>query len=1098
MINCSQLEGCDETWSRQGFIECGLTSILLCLLYLVSCGKRSRYAAHPRPRTSGKRRTDGEQERPAGAASPPCEHGSGDRHRLGMGNASFPGIDKRRNPMIAAGDVPFRRDYRSDGGSASPSPERRRPAGAPDARQMDGAPSTGGAAWGRQPQANYWSFKSRTPGPARGAGSAPSLSAEHPDDAMSDRDLSAAAAAAFSRTNRLRQSLPLSRSSSGGGGQAKLQAPGVLFLQLGEETRRVHLTHQLSSLETLRALIVHMFPQRLSMATLRSPSTALLIKDESRNVFYELEDPRDVRDRCVIKIYCKEPVYGTYPGPRNSQLANGDLRRREMVYAPQDSPPGRRHGAAPPSSPRGSPSRARLLYGGGGGGRPSSYAGPAPSRHGVSPPRQALFAASSSAILERRDVKPDQEAGGARVAVLPRAEERGAVYAEPYCPESRCPEPRAGFCGSPLPARSDPYGSLYRRGGAMTPCAPLEGAGLYRAGGTFYNDAYAAAAAATPLAVGLRVPAPPSSPQKMGEARDPYGGTLPSRGSPARADRRRDSVCPDGPRVRGLTSEQLCLMAVAAAAGADGLRADETDTRERMEAMEKQIAGLTGLLQRVLGRGPEDNLPEPMESASDGSGTEPGAAERMPTADTPSGPLALMPPPPPPPLSSTPDGRRPDASGGQMRRRLLGLQRSTDALRGQLSQLRSMQLENRDSVLALLRQTEAELGALTLEAAARAQEDPLQRQRLLVEEERLKYLKRQEALVQQLHELEAWVEDLLSSEPAASPPELQIKSRQVQTLADTLAGLKSQFPGLQSKMRVVLRVEVEAVKFLKEEPQRLDALLQRCHNIRQSLGTLRKRVGEKEPRDPGERPPAPTDRHDEPASSAPRAAGEGRPEGRPPTSVDVTLAAERDWEAKRASLTQFSARDIHRLLEETQAELLKALPDLDAAGAKTKPAVPPKPQMAPPGGEPSPGKVQLAAQKLNEAEGGACQRGAADTGVARCRTEKASKSPPPPPPRRSFPSAAKRDSETEDGEPPKAPTKPRRTSCEGPRPASTPPAASGSEPRDADDKEISGGSPASVKGPTVAARLKHLEQGGRKSKDEMRGFPGGRQQVFHF
>lgn len=60
----------------------------------------------------------------------------------------------------------------------------------------------------------------------------------------------------------------------------------------------------------------------------RSPSTALLIKDETRNVFYELEDPRDVQDRCVIKIYCKEPIYGTYPGHHNPHLANGDLRVR--------------------------------------------------------------------------------------------------------------------------------------------------------------------------------------------------------------------------------------------------------------------------------------------------------------------------------------------------------------------------------------------------------------------------------------------------------------------------------------------------------------------------------------------------------------------------------------------------------------------------------------------------------------------------------------------------------------------------------------------------------------------------------------------------
>lgn len=55
-----------------------------------------------------------------------------------------------------------------------------------------------------------------------------------------------------------------------------------------------------------------------------------------------------------------------------------------------------------------------------------------------------------------------------------------------------------------------------------------------------------------------------------------------------------------------------------------------------------------------------------------------------------------------------------------------------------------------------------------------------------------------------------------------------------------LLSLADQFPGLQSKMRVVLRVEVEAVKFLKEEPHRLDALLKRCKTITDTLTTMRK------------------------------------------------------------------------------------------------------------------------------------------------------------------------------------------------------------------------------------------------------------------
>lgn len=119
-------------------------------------------------------------------------------------------------------------------------------------------------------------------------------------------------------------------------------------------------------------------------------------------------------------------------------------------------------------------------------------------------------------------------------------------------------------------------------------------------------------------------------------------------------------------------------------------------------------------------------------------------------------------------------------------------------------------------------------------------------------------------------------------------------------------------------------------------------------------------------------------------------------------------AAERDWEEKRASLTQFSAQDINRLLEETQAELMKAIPDLDfAARHINKPAVPPKPQITipiasttvtspaagttgttatttsttTPSGDQQPGKVQLAAQKLNSMEGAGSHRGSGESSL---------------------------------------------------------------------------------------------------------------------
>uniref|UniRef100_A0A3B4AP27 Actin interacting protein 3-like C-terminal domain-containing protein n=1 Tax=Periophthalmus magnuspinnatus TaxID=409849 RepID=A0A3B4AP27_9GOBI len=1130
--------------------------------------------------------------------------------------------NKRKGPMLSASDAEFPREYHTlaagggtnNGGFTSSLDRRHNSVAAKSLealnsihkadieRQRDalmdlqknkysnspGSVSQGTGTAGRQQQPNYWSFKSRTPRVTRLSPPQPALadqasrvsfaSAENLET-MSEPDLPMG----FNRMNRLRQSLPLARSSS----QAKLRAPGVLFLQLGEETRRVHLTHELTSLDTLRALIVHMFPQRLTMAMLRSPTTALLIKDETRNVFYELEDPRDVQDRCVIKIYCKEPIYGTYPGHHNPHLANGDLRR-EMVYAPQDSPNRRlsnahmssQHSSASASPPQGSPSRARLLYSGG---RPSSYAGPPHHTHSLPHPH-------SHAILERRDVKPDDEVGGSRSMVLLRGDDRGGggIYADPY---SLGPDPGrlslAGGPHSPIPSRADPYGSLYRRGGgagsvrSLTSysAAALQGElmereALYRPGGPLYNDAYAASM----LAMGLRVP-PPSSPQKipdMRDMRDPYGGTMPGRGSPGRQSLRRDSVTSsvfgDSPKARGqsglgLTAEQLCLMA-----GADGggggvygspLMGNETETRERMEAMEKQIASLTGLLQRVLTRAPEAESPEKIESASDCSGTD-TLMFWLCAALTPSAPLALMPPP------SSGSSQSVSVSRSQMQQHLQGLQQNTNALRKQLSQLRNIQLENQDAVLSLLRQTETELSLMMLDAS-RTQEDPLQRQRLLVEEERLKYLNQEELLIQQLHDLEKSVEELQRNSSVnhglVTEQDVDQKSKELRALGDTLAELKNQFPSLQSKMRVVLRVEVEAVKFLKEEPYRLEALLKRCNNMTDALSLLRRQVTEGVWKGPEDLPSQQQKRSEDlsrssdldilsspplslsdlssssglanwmPLSSSNESDSSCPEQDVPPAmtfrnrvldelptrrpsdkavSAEVRLAAERDWEEKRASLTQFSAQDINRLLEETQAELMKAIPDLDfAAKHINKPAVPPKPQIT------TPITPATATVTPSSAAGTLV-----DLNVARYRTEKPSKSPPPPPPRRSFPSAhglttnrtgevivtTKNLKAEEDGELPKTLVKLRRTPSDTPRPASTPPVIAASAIQDEDDEEKiiaelenSTHSPGPNKGPTVAARLKHLQQGSSlerpktrgKQKDDLAKVPG-QQQVFHF
>uniref|UniRef100_A0A2R9AFM5 SRC kinase signaling inhibitor 1 n=1 Tax=Pan paniscus TaxID=9597 RepID=A0A2R9AFM5_PANPA len=1017
----------------------------------------------------------------------------------------------------------------------------------------------------REQQPNYWSFKTRSsrhtqgaqPGLADQAAKLSYASAESLET-MSEAELPLG----FSRMNRFRQSLPLSRSAS----QTKLRSPGVLFLQFGEETRRVHITHEVSSLDTLHALIAHMFPQKLTMGMLKSPNTAILIKDEARNVFYELEDVRDIQDRSIIKIYRKEPLYAAFPG---SHLTNGDLRR-EMVYASRESSPTRRlnnlspaphlaSGSPPPGLPSGlpsglqsgSPSRSRLSYAGG---RPPSYAGSpvhhaaerlggAPAAQGVSP--------SPSAILERRDVKPDEDlASKAGGMVLVKGE---GLYADPY---GLLHEGRLSLAA----AAGDPFaypgaGGLYKRGSVRSlstySAAALQSDledSLYKAaggGGPLYGDGY-----------GFRLP--PSSPQKLADVAAPPGGPPPphspysgppSRGSPVRQSFRKDSgsssVFAESPggKTRSAGSASTAGAPPSELFPGPGERslvgfgppvpAKDTETRERMEAMEKQIASLTGLVQSALLRGSEPETPSEKIEGSNGAATPSapcGSGGRSSGATPVSGP-------PPPSASSTPAGQPTAVSRLQMQLHLRGLQNSATDLRGQLQQLRKLQLQNQESVRALLKRTEAEL-SMRVSEAARRQEDPLQRQRTLVEEERLRYLNDEELITQQLNDLEKSVEkiqrDVSHNHRLVPGPELEEKALVLKQLGETLTELKAHFPGLQSKMRVVLRVEVEAVKFLKEEPQRLDGLLKRCRGVTDTLAQIRRQVDEgvwpppnnllsQSPKKVAaetdfnksvdfEMPPPspPLNLHE---LSGPAEGASLTPKGGNPTkgldtpgkrSVDKAVsveAAERDWEEKRAALTQYSAKDINRLLEETQAELLKAIPDLDCA-SKAHPGPAPTPDHKPPKAP----HGQKAAPRT-EPSG---RRGSDELTVPRYRTEKPSKSPPPPPPRRSFPSShgltttrtgevvvtSKKDSafikkaESEELEVQKPQVKLRRAVSEVARPASTPPImASAIKDEDDEDRiiaelESGGGSVPPMKVVTPGASRLKAAQGQAGSPDK--------------
>uniref|UniRef100_A0A663E6M8 SRC kinase signaling inhibitor 1 n=1 Tax=Aquila chrysaetos chrysaetos TaxID=223781 RepID=A0A663E6M8_AQUCH len=922
----------------------------------------------------------------------------------------------------------------------------------------------------------------------------------------------------FNRMNRFRQSLPLSRSTS----QTKLRSPGVLFLQFGDETRRVHITHEISSMDTLHALIVHMFPQKLTMGMLKSPNTAILIKDESRNVFYELEDVRDIQDRSIIKIYRKEPLYASFPA---SHITNGDLRR-EMVYTSRESSPTRRlnnmspashltSGSPPPVLQSSSPSRSRMSYSGG---RPPSYAG-SPVHHSERlsnlPPAQGV-SPSPSAILERRDVKPDEDLAGKNVVLV----KNEGLYADPY---GMVHEGRLSITST----------HTYSAAALQT---ELEDS-LYKPNAPIYSDTYGP---------GLGFRMPPSSPQKMADGRlvdvqpgqsphSPYSGP-PSRSSPVRQSFRKDSCSSvfmespvNKPRNPSSSGPPELFPGPSdrplSGFGSPG-PAKDTETRERMEAMEKQIASLTGLVQSALLRGSEAETPSEKTEATNG-GTPPSASLCLPPPQRPAaaawGHRCPRPRRPPPPARRR--GSPTAITRLHMQLHLHDLQQNASDLRNQLQQLKKLQLQNQETVKTMLRRTETEISVRVTDTM-RKHEDPLQRQRSLVEEERLRYLNEEELITQQLNDLEKSVEkiqkDLAHNHRLIPVQELEEKAVVLKQLGETLTDLKAQFPSLQSKMRVVLRVEVEAVKFLKEEPNRLDGLLKRCKTVTDTLAQIRRQVDEgvwTSPSNLSQSPKKVAPETDfskgldlEMPTSPPvnlhhltavtETLTQTGPETPSKKSADKAVsveAAERDWEEKRAALTQYSAKDINRLLEETQAELMKAIPDLEFA-AKHKQATGSGSAASTP--EHKPSKPQHAPKSGGKGDPNG-RRGSDELTVPRYRTEKPSKSPPPPPPRRSFPSShgltttrsgevivtSKKEpgfmkkAESEELETQKPQVKLRRTVSEVVRPASTPPIIASAIKDDDDEDRIiaeleSGGvSIPAMKVVNPASRLKQSQQG---------------------
>ncbi|XP_016528651.1 sickle tail protein homolog isoform X21 [Poecilia formosa] len=671
-------------------------------------------------------------------------------------------------------------------------------------------------------------------------------------DAMSETD----APTAFTRGSRVRASLPVVRSTN----QTKDRSLGVLYLQYNDETKQIRMPNEITSIDTIRALFVSAFPQHLNMKMLESPSVVMYVKDDMRNVYYELADVRNITDHSCLKVYHKDSAQFSH-GPRPP---NGDARMHsEMAHVTRDGQHPLRHppmgppshhplqGALPPTPHSMPPSPSRIPFGPRQNSVPGSATIPRDRMSNANPSTRSI-SPCPSAILERRDVKPDQDLGG-KSHTLTRGNE--GLYADPYLLQEGRITMTAGHGQHGNPGLDGPEHGMagFHRAsirstssfGGPSPTDSVDHSPLYRQKSR--NSQLPTLGSKTP----------PPSPHRMTEVRmidihgmpphgvpphgvpphgvpphgvpphavPPHGVSL-ERGSPVRQSFRKEEVA--GAKPRNSMGSPVVPDPQGHPQGPTPAPNDQ-ETRERMKVMEQQITSLTGLVHHVLLKAPNS------------SGNKESQSERTPNTSSPahSAPSSVGSTTLAPKTNSAP----PDKNLSPLKVNLMQFRKNVSDLRIQLHQMRQLQVQNQEVLRVQLKRAEQEISIKLTEAMRRA-EDPVQRQRALVEEDRHKYLGLEERVLVQLSELEQYVASL-QPDSATTTRVVTLKDVEegavtLRKVGESLAGLKGEFPALQTRMRAVLRVEVEAVKFLKEEPHKLDSMLKRVKSLTDTLSSLRR------------------------------------------------------------------------------------------------------------------------------------------------------------------------------------------------------------------------------------------------------------------
>ncbi|PNF27596.1 hypothetical protein B7P43_G02275 [Cryptotermes secundus] len=316
----------------------------------------------------------------------------------------------------------------------------------------------------------------------------------------------------------------------------------------------------------------------------------------------------------------------------------------------------------------------------------------------------------------------------------------------------------------------------------------------------------------------------------------------------------------------------------------------DEEARIRVEHMERQLANLTGLVQKALTQTPTPReylqVPPPASArdanyrnaASDEYDKHSSSSSASLPDDsylrTDTKPPKLgkerterdrhKPAPPPKPVSLSPgqyEGRhvyRDLQLTPEMYNQLRGLQKKAKDLRQEVRNLRRMSQAQAHSVRETIRDTFMKIRAMLLIGGEEAWAISGDADKVRLNREEDTYKQEMLRLEKDLTELESTVEELrgnvINRKTRVNMSDVENMALILSKSSKTVADLKVRFPSLQEGMKGLLASEMEKVvreeKFLKEEPERLESALRRCKKLTGTLVTLKRLASVQEQRLP--------------------------------------------------------------------------------------------------------------------------------------------------------------------------------------------------------------------------------------------------------